>query len=78
MKAILFNAPRQVSLIDDAPMPSLDDGEVLVQCTHLGICGSNRGPYLGEGRWAPGPWPRPPGWMGHHWDYDWLPPADEK
>jgi len=19
----------------------------------------------------------PPGWAGHHWDYDWLPPADE-
>jgi len=19
----------------------------------------------------------PPGWVGHHWDYDWLPPADE-
>ena len=17
---------------------------------------------------------RPPGWLGHHWDYDWLPP----
>jgi hypothetical protein len=20
----------------------------------------------------------PPGWVGHHWDYDWLPPADGK
>lgn len=19
----------------------------------------------------------PPGWLGHHWDYDWLPPSDE-
>jgi len=19
----------------------------------------------------------PPGWVGHHWDYDWLPPEDE-
>ena len=19
----------------------------------------------------------PPGWLGHHWDYDWLPPTDE-
>ena len=19
----------------------------------------------------------PPGWVGHHWDYDWLPPADD-
>jgi hypothetical protein len=18
----------------------------------------------------------PPGWIGHHWDYDWLPPAE--
>jgi len=20
----------------------------------------------------------PPGWQGHHWDYDWLPPASEQ
>ena len=20
----------------------------------------------------------PPGWAGHHWDYDWLPPADKE
>jgi hypothetical protein len=20
----------------------------------------------------------PPGWVGHHWDYDWLPPAEAK
>jgi len=20
----------------------------------------------------------PPGWQGHHWDYDWLPPEDEQ
>jgi Tol biopolymer transport system component len=20
----------------------------------------------------------PPGWVGHHWDYDWLPPEEEK
>ncbi|NLS94226.1 MAG: hypothetical protein GXX96_18855 [Planctomycetaceae bacterium] len=20
----------------------------------------------------------PPGWLGHHWDYDWLPPESEK
>ncbi len=20
----------------------------------------------------------PPGWVGHHWDYDWLPPDDER
>jgi len=19
----------------------------------------------------------PPGWLGHHWDYDWLPPAEQ-
>ena len=19
----------------------------------------------------------PPGWLGHHWDYDWLPPASD-
>jgi Tol biopolymer transport system component len=20
----------------------------------------------------------PPGWVGHHWDYDWLPPAEQR
>jgi hypothetical protein len=19
----------------------------------------------------------PPEWLGHHWDYDWLPPAEQ-
>jgi threonine dehydrogenase-like Zn-dependent dehydrogenase len=65
MRAILFEQPRVVRLIDDAPMPVPGDGEVLVQCTHVGLCGSNTGPYLGVGRWAGGEWPRPPGWTGH-------------
>ena len=65
MRAILFEAPRKIRLLDDQPVPEPDDGEVLVRCTHVGLCGSNRGPYLGLGRWAAGPWPRPVGWMGH-------------
>lgn len=65
MRAILFEAPRKVRLIDDLPVPQLAEGEVLVRCTHVGLCGSNVGPYLGDGRWAEGVWPRPPGWMGH-------------
>jgi len=43
----------------------LDDGEVLVQCRHIGLCGSNVAPYLADGRWREGPWPRPLGWQGH-------------
>ncbi len=65
MKAILFEAPKTVRLIDDAPLPPMAEGEVTVRCTHVGLCGSNRGPYLGEGRWAHVDWPPPPGWMGH-------------
>ena len=65
MRAILFEAPRKVRLIDDLPVPQLAEGEVLVRCTHVGLCGSNVGPFRGEGRWAEGIWPRPPGWMGH-------------
>ena len=65
MRAILFQAPRTLRLIDDAPMPAPREGEVLVRCTHTGLCGSNTGPYLGAGLWAKGDWPRPPGWMGH-------------
>lgn len=65
MRSILFEGPRTIRLLDEEPIPEPDDGEVLVRCTHIGLCGSNRGPYLGIGRWADGPWPQPAGWMGH-------------
>ena len=65
MRAILFEAPRKVRLVDDAPKPEPRDGEVLVQCRYIALCGTNMGPYTGDGRWAKGPWPPPLGWLGH-------------
>ena len=65
MRAILFEAPRKIRLLDDAPRPTLSDGEALVRCSHIALCGTNMGPYTGDGRWADVPWPPPPGWLGH-------------
>ena len=65
MRAILFVAPRRIRLVDDVPTPEPEEGEVLVRCTHLGICGGNVGPYTGEGHWAEIDGPTPPGWQGH-------------
>jgi threonine dehydrogenase-like Zn-dependent dehydrogenase len=65
MKAIQFLAPRKIHLLDDVPPPEPQDGEVLVRCTHLGICGSNVGPYTGDGYWGERDWPSPIGWTGH-------------
>jgi L-iditol 2-dehydrogenase len=65
MRAILFEAPRKVRLVDDMPIPEPDEGEVLVRCTQLGLCGGNVGPYTGAGRWADIDWPPPLGWQGH-------------
>jgi len=64
MRAILFVGPRRVELVDDAPKPELQEGQVLVECSHVALCGSNMGPYLFDGRWAED-MPRPPGWLGH-------------
>lgn len=64
MRAILFVGPGKVELIDDAPKPEPAEGEVLVQCSHVALCGTNMGPYLFDGRWA-AEMPRPPGWLGH-------------
>ncbi len=65
MRAIEFIAPRKLVLRDDIPQPKPADGEVLVQCTHVALCGTNMGPYLGDGRWGQIQWPPPPGWLGH-------------
>ena len=64
MRAIDFVGPGQVVLVDDAPRPEPADGEILVQCSHVALCGSNVGPYLFDGRWN-AETPRPPGWLGH-------------
>ncbi len=65
MRSILFEAPRKIRLLDDAPMPTLGEGEALVQCSHIALCGTNMGPYTGDGRWGQIDWPPPPGWLGH-------------
>ncbi len=64
MRAILFTGPRKIELVDDAPKPEPQEGEVLVRCSHIALCGTNMGPYLFDGRWGE-PMPRPPGWLGH-------------
>ena len=65
MKAILFEAPRKIRLVDDMPIPEPEEGEVLVRNTHVGLCGGNVGPYTGAGHWADIDWPAPLGWQGH-------------
>ncbi len=65
MRAILFRGPRKIELVDDAPEPQPGDGEVLVQCRYVALCGTNMGPYLFDGRWADPAIARPPGWLGH-------------
>lgn len=65
MRAIQFVGPRKIVLRDDVPVPTPLDGEVLVQCKYVALCGTNMGPYLGEGRWEPLQATSPPGWLGH-------------
>ena len=65
MKAIFFEQPRKIRLLDDVPTPEAGDGEVLVRCSHVALCGTNMGPYTGDGRWGQIDWPPPPGWLGH-------------
>ncbi len=65
MRALQMVAPRRLALLDDVPDPAPRDGEVLVRCQWVSICGSNIHPYLGLGQWAKLEYPRPPGWDGH-------------
>lgn len=65
MRAIEFIGPRKIRLRDDAATPQPADGEVLVQCRYVALCGTNMGPYLHDGRWANPAIQRPPGWLGH-------------
>ena len=65
MRAIEFVGPRKIVLRDDAPTPEAKDGEVVVRCSYVALCGTNMGPYLYDGRWAKQDIPRPPGWLGH-------------
>jgi L-iditol 2-dehydrogenase len=65
MRAIEFVGPRKIVLRDDVPVPKAKEGELVVQCSHVALCGTNMGPYLHDGRWAARDIPRPIGWFGH-------------
>jgi threonine dehydrogenase-like Zn-dependent dehydrogenase len=52
-------------MLDDAPTPEPAEGEVLVECSHVALCGSNMGQYTGEGLWGDIAFPNPIGWAGH-------------
>jgi L-iditol 2-dehydrogenase len=64
MRAIHIAEPRRIEFIDP-PVPEPQDGEVLVQCSHVALCGSNMGQYTGEGVWGKLEFPNPVGWAGH-------------
>jgi L-iditol 2-dehydrogenase len=65
MRAIQIVEPRKIAMLDDAPEPEPTEGEVLVRCTHIGLCGSNISQYMGTGMWGDGEFPNPVGWSGH-------------
>ena len=65
MRAIQIVKPREIAMLDDAPKPEPVEGEVLVKCSHIALCGSNMGQYTGEGLWADIEFPNPVGWAGH-------------
>ena len=65
MRAIQIMEPRKIAMLDDAPRPEPAEGEVLVRCSHVAICGSNMGQYTGKGLWGDIDYPNPVGWSGH-------------
>src|SRR5680860_1277562 len=65
MRAIQIVKPRQIAMLDDAPKPEPKEGEVLVKCKWVSLCGSNMGQYTGEGLWGDMEYPNPIGWAGH-------------
>jgi len=65
MRAIQIVEPRKIAMLDNAPMPEPAEGEVLVRCSHVALCGSNMGQYTGEGLWSDIDFPNPIGWAGH-------------
>jgi threonine dehydrogenase-like Zn-dependent dehydrogenase len=65
MRAIQIVEPRKIAMLDNAPTPEPAEGEVLVRCSHVALCGSNMGQYTGKGLWADIDFPNPVGWAGH-------------
>lgn len=64
MRAIEIAEPRKITMLD-APIPEPEEGQVLVQCSHVALCGSNMGQYTGVGVWGDLAFPNPTGWAGH-------------
>jgi L-iditol 2-dehydrogenase len=65
MRAIQVAAPRKIAMLDNAPTPEPAEGEILVKCSHVAICGSNISQYIAKGLWGGGDFPNPIGWSGH-------------
>ena len=65
MRAIQIVEPRKIAMLDNLPTPEPAEGEVLVRCSHVAICGSNISQYIGKGFWGNGDFPNPIGWSGH-------------
>ncbi len=65
MRAIQIVAPRKIAMLDNAPAPEPVEGEVLVRCSHVALCGSNISQYAGKGLWGDIDFPFPVGWSGH-------------
>ena len=65
MRAIQIVEPRKIAMLDNVPIPEPAEGEVLVKCSHVALCGSNMGPYTGTGLWGEIKFPNPIGWAGH-------------
>ena len=65
MRAIQIVEPRKIAMLDNAPRPEPTEGQVLVRCSHVAICGSNMGQYTGKGLWGEIDFPNPVGWSGH-------------
>jgi threonine dehydrogenase-like Zn-dependent dehydrogenase len=65
MRAIQIVEPRKIAMLDDAPTPEPVEGQVLVRCTHVALCGSNISQYAGKGLWGDIDFPCPVGWSGH-------------
>ncbi len=65
MRAIQIVAPRKIAMLDNAPTPEPVEGEVLVRCSHVALCGSNISQYAGKGLWSDIDFPCPVGWSGH-------------
>ena len=64
MRAIQIVEPRKIAFLD-APDPEPLEGEILVRCSHVALCGSNMGQYTGVGVWGDLEFPNPTGWAGH-------------